>query len=82
MGLNFLVSQFKLMRNLVNDYFCHVEFKDWQLLMRSIEENKDYLHSIITESEQPLLKQRALDAYGAFVAALEPKVLKEEYCVK
>ena len=73
MGLSFLVSQFELMHNLVNVYFCHVEIKNWQLLMRSIENNKTYLHSIITESEQLRLKQQALVAYGALVAALEPR---------
>lgn len=81
MGLSFLVSQFKLMRNLMKDYFGKVEVKDWQSLIGAIEENKDYLHSIITESEQPRLKKQAVKVYEELLGAWKSTLLAES-CVR
>lgn len=74
MELSFLSNQIELMLNMLQKYFDQVNIKYWHLLAETIAEKKNYVQSIIDNSDKPRLKNKVLEILPAFIEVLENKL--------
>ena len=80
MELSFLSGQFELMLNLLENHLKQVEMKDWLMLEKAIKDKKDYLESIITNSEKPRVKKKAENFFGELKEKLKSSIKENTLC--
>ncbi len=80
MELSFLSGQLELMFNLIKNHFKQVEMQDWIMLEKAIEDKKNYLQSIIENSEKPLVKKKAEEFFQKLIDNLKSSIQGNILC--
>ncbi len=73
MELSFLSSQIELMLNLLNSYFGQVSIKTWRTLAEVINQKKDYLDHLISNSDKPRIKSKTEELFPKMIERLKSK---------
>lgn len=74
MDLKFLLSQLQLMLNMFHRNFNQVDIKYWKLLENTVTEKKNYICSIINDSDKPRLKMNAEEIFPELLDVLKNKL--------
>jgi hypothetical protein len=74
MSISFLFSQIELMLNMLNSYFEQVSIKTWRVLEEVINQKKNYLDHIITNSDKPRIKDKVEKLFPEMIEVLKNKI--------
>ncbi len=80
MEISFLCSQLELMLNLLEKHFKEVEIRDWVMLEKAVKDKRNYIESIIQNSDKPLIKRKSEELFPRLTDELENKLAGDIVC--